>query len=70
MPSAPTEAKSIDRDQARRAKQMAPTEANWSTEVICTEMIASPRSKPIAPNEAGRAEGKAKRGAWEREAQA
>ncbi len=50
-----------ERCQSRRAKPMAPTEANWSTEVICTEMIASHRAKPIAPNEAGRAEGEAKK---------
>ena len=61
MPIAPTEAKIIDRNQARRSKPIAPTEANWSTEVICTEIIASHRAKPIAPTEAGRAEGKAKK---------
>jgi hypothetical protein len=59
--SAPTAAKSIDRSPALRSKQIAPTEANWPTEVICTEIIASHRAKPIAPNEAGRAEGKAKK---------
>jgi hypothetical protein len=51
----PNEAKSIDRSQARRSKQSAPTEANFSTEVICTEKHC------VALNEAGRAEGKAKK---------
>jgi hypothetical protein len=57
----PTAAKSIDRSPALRSKQIAPTEANWQTEVFCTEIIASHRSKPIAPTEAGRAAGKAEK---------
>jgi hypothetical protein len=61
MPSAPTSAKSIDRSQARRSKQIAPTEANLSTEILWAEIIASHRAKPIAPTEVGRAEGKAKK---------
>ena len=60
-PIPPTEAKSIDRSQAHRSQQIAPTEANCSTEIIGTEKFASHRTKPIAPTEAGRAEGMAEK---------